>query len=347
MINRRWLTLPVAAILASLLVGCGGETDRSPVFPQAQAHAERYDDPKCVDSPFAYFEKDFVKIHAGRFMMGAPADEPGSEIEEWPQHAITLSRDFYMQTTEVTNEQFRKLAQWAYDRGYVTASSSSLQDNMGSNAELLDINGPGCEISFDGEVFLVDAGKENHPVKDVTWYGAASYCDWLSMRMMLPLAYDHQNWQCGPSGDPYAAIGYRLLTEAEWEYACRAGTKTAFANGPITDVGCNDPLMDQIGWYCGTAGGWTHPVAQMMPNAWGIHDMHGNLWEFVNDWWDADYYSSSPRVDPAGPASGSYRVIRGGYWGDPARIVRSAYRTFHSPGHNFFTRGFRPARSAE
>jgi formylglycine-generating enzyme required for sulfatase activity len=283
-----------------------------------------------------------VLIDAGSFVMGSPEDEPGHD--SWgdeTQHTVTLTTAFYMSTTEVTNEQYREMAQWAYDNGYCTASSSSLQDALdGSTQELLDLNDSDCEIDFAGGVFTCE--NPDHPVMEVTWYGSVAYCDWKSLREGLPRAYDHSTWQCN-SHQPYSAEGYRLPTEAEWEYACRSGSTTAFANGEITDTGCNDPVLDEIGWYCGNAGGWTHPVAEKIPNAWGLYDMHGNLYEWCNDWY-ASY--GGDVTDPVGPATGSDRLLRGGFWYDLALDCRSAGRRNLNPSISFSSIGFRFMRSA-
>ncbi len=286
-----------------------------------------------------------VLIPAGTFWMGAQDSELGAVDDEYPRHHVTLTHSFYIQSTEVTNQQYMDMAQWAVDHGYATATASSLRDNLdGSTAELLDLDDSNCEIDFAGGTFTcVNPG---HPVKEVTWYGAAAYCDWLSLSKGLPGAYSHSTWQCN-GNSPCTAAGYRLPTEAEWEYACRSGSTTAFANGEITDAMCNDPVLDQIGWYCGNAGGWTHPVAQLTSNDWDLYDMHGNLWEWCNDWYSSNYYDESPPDgDPVGPTSGSERVVRGGGWLQNAQRCRSAHRHHDFPDFSFDV-GFRPARSAE
>jgi formylglycine-generating enzyme required for sulfatase activity len=316
-------------------------------------HPEQYGEAYVVrvtaeDQPLG----SFVSIPTGTFVMGAPIDEVGDYPNERPQHSVTLTHSFYIQSTEVTNQQYMEMAQWAYDYGYVTATSNSLRDALdGSTQELLDLDGDFCEIQFSGGVFsLRNVGYEinpDHPVKEVTWYGSAAYCDWLSLQEGLPRAYDHASWQCN-GHDPYNAAGYRLPTEAEWEYACRAGSQTAFANGGITYTGCNplDPILDQIGWYCGNNEGWTSPVAQKIPNAWGLYDMHGNLFEWCNDWYSS--YESSPIHDPVGPLDGVGRVKRGGFWESSlAEHCRSAYRFGYGPRISNYRIGFRPVRTAD
>jgi formylglycine-generating enzyme required for sulfatase activity len=283
----------------------------------------------------------FVLIRADTFTMGSPSDEPNRDSDE-TLHLVTLTSDFYISATEITNQQYADMAQWAYDRGWCTATSSSLQDNIdGSTEELLDLDSGDCEISFSSETFTVDTGKENHPVVEVSWYGAVSYCDWLNLKNDLARAYDHSSWECN-GDDPYNAQGYRLPTEAEWEYACRAGSQTAFANGDITDTGCSDPVLDVIGWYCGNASGSTNPVSQLISNDWDLSDMHGNVWEWCNDWYD-DY--NGDETDPAGPDTDRIsRVIRGGCFANDADDTRSAGRNWSHPTFTSFSIGFRVCR---
>jgi formylglycine-generating enzyme required for sulfatase activity len=288
--------------------------------------------------------EDFASVAPGTFIMGSPTTEPGRYTNE-TQHQVTLTHGLHAQATEVTNQQYRELAQWAYDQGYATATSASLVDHLDGSTRILKILGAGSyEMTFSGGVF--SCVNPTHPVKNVTWYGSVAYCDWLSLQQGLPRAYSHSTWQCN-DGSPYTAVGYRLPTEAEWEYGCRAGSTTAFANGATTvaDYVCTplDPNLDLMGWYCGNASDWTHPVAQKTPNAWGLYDNHGNLFEWCNDWYAL--YGGAV-TDPVGPGAGSTRVIRGGGWGSYARFCRSAYRYNADPDYASSGVGFRPVRSA-
>ena len=131
----------------------------------------------------------------------------------------------------------------------------------------------------------------------------------------------------------YPGHNYRLPTEAEWEYACRAGTTTRFYSGD------RDSDLDGVGWYDGNSSSKTHPVGQKRLNSWGLYDMHGNVWEWCQDW-KGDYPSGSV-TDPKGPSSGSYRVLRGGSWGNGPWYCRSAYRTGSNPDSRSYNLGFR------
>lgn len=289
--------------------------------------------------------QDFVALPAGTFAMGSPPGEPGREGEE-VLHQVTLTHGFEIHATEVTNRQFAEMAQWAYDHGYVTVAPpyyNVLRDNLdGSTATLKYLGSGNYGISFSDGTF--SSPVPDNPVRWLTWYAAAAYCDWLSLQQGRARAYDHATWQCN-GGAPYAASGYRLPTEAEREYACRAGSSTAFANGPITATDCAmDPNLDLMGWYCGNAGGAAHAVALKSPNAWGLYDMHGNEHEWCNDWY-ADYTGDA--TDPVGPASGSTRVLRGGGYSAYAHVCRSAFRDAIAPGNQGDIVGFRPARSTD
>lgn len=130
---------------------------------------------------------------------------------------------------------------------------------------------------------------------------------------------------------------FRMLTEAEWEYACRSGGKPEKYSG-----GGN---LDSVAWYKGNSGGKTHPVGEKLPNALGIHDMSGNVWEWVSDWYGSDYYAKSPRNNPQGPTAGSSRVYRGGSWRYSTRACRATYRGNLTPGGWNYAIGFRLALS--
>jgi len=137
--------------------------------------------------------------------------------------------------------------------------------------------------------------------------------------------------------------GFRLPTEAEWEYAARAGSNSAFANGGISETGCgHDRKLDAMGWYCGNSGKKTHPVGGKKPNAWGLYDMHGNVYEWCQDW--KGNYPSGSVTDPTGPSSGSDRVLRGGSWDYYAGYCRSALRNGDGPDYRGRRFGFRLAR---
>jgi formylglycine-generating enzyme required for sulfatase activity len=284
----------------------------------------------------------FALVPPGTFMMGSPTTEPSRFTNE-TLHQVTLTRGIYVQTTEVTNQQYRDLAQWAYNNGHVTATTSGLYDNLDGSTQLLKSLGAGSyEITFSAGVF--SCINPTHPVKYVTWYGAVAYCDWLSLQQGLPRAYNHSTWQCN-AGNPYTATGYRLPTEAEWEYACRAGTQTPFNTGACLTAGTQanyDGRYPYTGCLAGPYVGWTVPVGSYPANAFGLYDMHGNLWEWCNDWWGT--YGGTV-TDPVGAGAGSYRVIRGGSWDVIAQYCRSASRSYAYPVNSRYIIGFRPVRS--
>ena len=132
---------------------------------------------------------------------------------------------------------------------------------------------------------------------------------------------------------------YRLPTEAEWEYAARAGTKTTYSFGD------DEKKLSRHAWYSGNSGRTTHPVGQKHPNPWGLHDVHGNVSEWVWDWYDENYYANSPDVDPQGPSIGSFRVLRGGSWYGNAKLYRSARRDYSPPDEHGSGMGLRLALS--
>jgi len=201
----------------------------------------------------------FVYIKPGTFMMGSPTDEPGRVSNE-TQHQVTLTKGYYMQTTEVTQGQWKAIMD----------NNPSISSSCGNNC----------------------------PVENVSWDDVKEFITALNQKERTDM--------------------YRLPTEAEWEYAARAGSTSAFANGGISKTGCDfDTNLNAMGWYCGNADSKIHPVAKKQANAWGLYDMHGNVWEWCQDWYDS--YHTNSVTDPGGPPSGSGRVYRGGSYRGYAR----------------------------
>ena len=227
--------------------------------------------------------------------------------DEQPVHTVSLNA-FYIDKYEVTNAKYATYLNEALAAGLIQASSSTVTKD---GYELLDLNGSYCQISYSGSSFVVNSGKENYPVIEVTWYGA----------------------------DEFAKhYGKRLPTEAEWEYAARGGSQSQ----GYTYSGSN--TAGDVAWYSGNSGSSTHPVGQKQANEIGTHDMSGNVWEWCNDWYGSNYYSSNPTNNPQGPSTGSYRVLRGGSWYDDTNSVRCAYRNNSEPHYSIYNFGFRCVR---
>jgi len=161
-----------------------------------------------------------------------------------------------------------------------------------------------------------------NPVEQIRWAQAAAYCNARSRRDGLTPVYHPKTWACD-----FAADGYRLPTEAEWEYACRAGTDTDYPFG-------DDPShLARYAWFKANKRRGPRPVGTREPNPWGLHDMGGNVWEWCHDVYAEEYYRRSPERDPTGPASGKNRVLRGGCWDSRPAMCRSAYRNNEDPGY--------------
>ncbi|MCH9648751.1 MAG: SUMF1/EgtB/PvdO family nonheme iron enzyme [Deltaproteobacteria bacterium] len=275
-------------------------------------------------------------IPAGTYTLGSPADEPGRFGDE-PLRTVTLTQGFWLGETEVTQALWTKL--------------------VGANPSHFEECGDGC------------------PVERVSWFEAIAFANLLSQKEGLAPCYrfDQPQGKLGSQGATLSEVpslvprctGYRLPTEAEWEVAARAGTKTALYTGRLTLLGSrHGPELDDIAWYGGNSGvdypgavdcsSWSerqypkpkecgpHPVGLKKANAWGLEDMLGNVWEWT---WDIFDKSPSPTAtDPLGPSEGTRRVIRGGSWYYFARSVRAAYRNRRGPSNRDYSLGFRLAQ---
>ena len=275
---------------------------------------------KAVDAA----KMEMILIPARSFIMGSPEGEEGRERNEGPVHRVEITKSFYMAVVEVTVGLFRRFVD---ETSYVT-----------------DAEREGSARIFDGKKWTDKKGAswrapgftqgEDHPVTCVNWNDAVRFCNWLSEKEGRTPCYkvegESVTWDRNVDG-------YRLPTEAEWEYACRAGTKSRFFTGDT------DSDLGRAGWYSGNTGGKTHPIGKKDPNAWGLYDMHGNVGEWCWDWYGE--YPTGAVTDQAGPERGTYRVFRGGSWSNIARHCRSANRSFYIPGSRRYSLGFRPVRS--
>ena len=179
-----------------------------------------------------------------------------------------------------------------------------------------------------------------NPVEQIRWSDAVRFCNARSQSKGLTPCYDLTSWKCN-----FEADGYRLPTEAEWEYACRAGTTSAWFFGDDASK------IGDYAWFDKNSGGHPRPVGEKRPNAWGLLDICGNVWEWCNDFYGVDYYRSSAQQDPRGPDGGKNRVLRGGAWRFSPESLRSGYRYNENPGYadvcfGYDIYGFRCVRKA-
>jgi len=281
--------------------------------------------PSSVTESPDFAPEGFVRINSGTFTMGSPANETGHYYDEGPQRQVTVS-SFFMGKYEVTQKE------WF--------------DVMGTTIRQ--------QQAASGPTGLAGEGN-NYPMYYVSWFEVVEYCNRRSQRENLTPVYTISG-----TGDNRTvtwnrnANGYRLPTEAEWEYACRAGTVTSYWSGNnettlagkanAADLTLKDMAGEQLTSWINIRDGYalTSPVGSFQANAWGLFDMHGNVWEWCWDWYGN--YPSGAQTDPVGASSGSLRVLRGGGWYFPALHARSASRFFGSPIYRSRNFGFRVVR---
>ena len=262
---------------------------------------------------------NYVRIERDEFLMGSPDNERGRENIEM-QHSVTLS-DYYMCKYAVTIADFKRFIE---ELKYQTEAEKQNSSRIWDGKAWIDKTGINWRHGVSGEKRQPE--EYNHPVLHVSWNDATAYCSWLSSK---------------------TGKTYRLPTEAEWEYACRAGTTTPFSTG--------ENLTTKQANYNGKFPYNKHPkgecrnntvaVESLEPNAFGLYNMHGNVWEWCTDWYGESFYDECKAKgiveNPIGPATGSSRVIRGGGWGNPAGRCRSADRGDALPGLRNRNVGFR------
>jgi formylglycine-generating enzyme required for sulfatase activity len=248
---------------------------------------------KTVTVDLGGVKMEFVRIPKGKFMMGSPKSEAGEQDEDL--HPVEITRDFYLGKYAVTRGQFRAFVQAT---GYKTEAEKGdgglgwiqAKKFMEKRKEFHWLN-PGFPQT------------DEHPVVEVSWNDAVMFCAWASKK---------------------AGREIRLPTEAEWEYACRAGTNTRFffgdneeelaRYGNVADASLRQVTGLNRGIKAADGYAFTAPVGQYLPNPWGLYDMHGNVHQWRQDWFDDKYYTNSPIRDPQGPNNGELHVARGGNW---------------------------------
>lgn len=270
--------------LANELVGKSADSDEKTDFSDFTKEADGA-------------EIEMVAVEGGTYKMGCTREQSDCDDDETPVHTVTVD-DFYISKYEITNEQYCE---------FLNSKGVNSNGNYGGK-KYIDMD-KDCQIEYSDGEFTPKSEKVDHPVINVTWYGAKAFCQ---------------------------HYGGRLPTEAEWEFAARGGNK---ANA--TSYAGSDNI-DDVAWYRGNSGDHTHEVGTKSPNELGIYDMSGNVCEWCSDWYDSDYYSTSPQNNPQGPSFGSYRVQRGRSWLNIAENCQVANRSKYVPSSTYVnTDGFR------
>jgi len=299
-----------------------------------------------------YAPDDMVLIPAGTFPMGDSLGDGYSD--ELPVHTVTVD-SFYMGKCETTNRQYCDYLNSALSQGLITVTSGVVY-KAGSGTTYLycdtSTSSSYSQIAYSSGVFSVRSkgGRDmaNDPMVEVSWYGAVAHCNWRSQQDGYEQCYNLSTWSCD-----FSKKGYRLATEAEWEYAARGGLAVRrFPWGDTISHSQANYYSDGYHSYDtsptrGYHPAWddvypyTSPGGTFAANGYGLYDMAGNVWEWCNDRYSSSYYGSSPTNNPTGPTGGTYRVLRGGSWDDVAYCCRVAYRDYDWPGDRYSGGGFR------
>jgi sulfatase modifying factor 1 len=290
-------------------------------------------------------QSNLALIPGGEFEMGDHIGviDPKHPTDEIPIHKVTISR-FFMGKVDITVSEYCDFLNSALARGQIVVSSGLVYLSAGKDALFQTREADQySRISWDGCRFGIPENRGNHPVTSVLWHGAAAYCNWLSTKDGYQPCYNTSTWDCD-----FSKNGYRLPTEAEWEYAARGGQYSPYYNYPWGNEadkskanwpGSGDPYetgplpwTTPVGFYNGKLQiksdfGWPGSQASYQTsngaNGYGLFDMAGNVWQWCNDWYGRDYYKISPAKDPTGPTIAEaspmpdgkpYRVLRGGNW---------------------------------
>jgi formylglycine-generating enzyme required for sulfatase activity len=298
---------------------------------QAQRHQEAW--AEHLGLPVAYTNNcgmKFVLIPPGEFLRGSTQAEIEEALNSVPDHAR------WREYVRSESPPHRVIVTQPVYLGVHEVTQALYQMVMGQNPS--SFSATGTDQKLVEEVAGLDT--TNHPVETVSWNEAVEFCTKLSQQEQLKAFYRRAN----ETVTPLAGTGYRLSTEAEWEFACRAGTTTKYWSGDK-----DDDLL-RAGWCGAKADRRTHPVGELPANPFGLFDVHGNVFEWVQDGWEPAFYDrfqQTPAVDPTGSMSSTWRLLRGGQWGEPLSDCRSSNRYAHVPYHRDCYTGFRVLLSAD
>jgi formylglycine-generating enzyme len=285
-------------------------------------------------------------IPGGRFQMGDSLSDPRLVLAR-PVHTVYVD-PFIIDRREVSNERIRSVLQWAYDRGLVSVTTDAVLNAEGATNVLMALNKFNSDISFTNDVFAVKPGRTNFPCVWISWYGAVAFCNYRSSMEAREQCYDLSAWTCD-----FTRKGYRLPTEAEWEFAARGGydgLRFPWGDTNVIDHSRANYKSDTNNWYdVSPTRGYhpeyaalqpkSNPVDRFHPNNYRLYDMAGNSWEWV---WDRyDRYGEGTLWNPTGPTSGTDRIFRGGSWYTTAERVTCAARYRAAPASVFSDYGFR------